>query len=893
MDPRSSDIPASEGHRSHAQRRIWPYDTADSTPQPQLPRGGPHHHISDRTQYYPLPDGHSRQHRRPATAHLIHSPGTLQRHQHLPLSGLPPVPEDSNGEGSAKDKEFESPPLDPTSIATVVPPPTSGSSEEFNDGGLYMNISDSSQQRNHASTSARNVKNDFSRANDANGESRKIHYSAPTSAAETPQTTPVNSPPLDPKISLDTNGSMTPRMLEEKSNNSDIMDQPARSNFDANYLATLGKNSDSIAIHVDNRKRARNLLRRLEGRSSKSSDGGILGNLIRLNGVVTGNNAKQADGNSKHRMRKRHAYRELLSPRVSNEKPSLPELIRNFRHPKCAHPKSSEHKTQRNSTAVPTLTSRSSEMHLPASDIHHHIRRPSSMVDVRAARMGQALDMQLAGSNKLPEKVSSARLSAMMMTSEAFAKNGIIPPPSTQSLLRMNGSTPSGYFELASAASSAASSPLLHPNMSSTFDERAELIDRIAQILEKQDFLMHLARAWHAFGSPVHRMESNLMEVARYLDIEACFFTVPGLTLISFGDPDTHSSETHIVRASDGYDMHRLEQANHISWRLRNGNATVHESIRDIESLMAAPPIFRWYLRILICFMQSFFVSTTLFRGSWKEAAISGAMGMLVGVFEVLSSNYITIGYLLNVIPPIIVALVAALLSDHICFSAVPMAANINLLPGMGLALAMLELSSSNYICGAVRLISATMSSFMIGWGTIVGYNLGMAILGKEGQSAGTLSNTECSGLTMLWWFLFVPLSTIGFGVWFKVHWSKWPAIVFAAASGLVIQTFCDRVAVMTPLSSGIASFAVGMFSNIYGHFTHSTSNASIVFVGIIQLVPGSTGVKSFVSFLSADSSASSLTMSMLSTAISIAVGLLLSNSALYSEIKRFKLGSF
>ncbi|KAJ2804814.1 pheromone-regulated protein prm10 [Coemansia guatemalensis] len=690
-------------------------------------------------------------------------------------------------------------------------------------------------------------------------------------------------------------------MFEQKSANSDVQDQPARSNFDANYLAALGKDKDSIAIHVDNRKRARSMLRRLTGRPSASGNGGILGNLIRLHGVVSGNNANQADeGGIRRQTRRRHENREAGSLGssggratlgISSGRPLMPDFIRNFRHPRSTHPKDSHQQMRSVSTAVPALTSRSSETLLPISSVHHHIRRSFSTADVPVAHIERSPDSWSESTGT--KSVSSARRNAMMMTSEAFAKNGIIPPPSTQGTLRMGRNTASGYFEVASPDNSSASSPLHHPAISPTYDESAELVDRIAEILEKQDFLMHLTRAWHAFGSPIHRMEFSLMEVARYLDIEAYFFTVPGMTLISFGDPDTHSSETHIVRASNGYDMYRLEQANRIAWRLRKGEASVDESIRDIESLMAAPPIFCWYLRMLFWFVQSFSVSITLFHGSWQEAAIAGTMGMMVSMFELLSSNYLTIGYLLNVIPPTIVALVAALLSDHICFSAVPMAATINFLPGMGLGLAMLELSSSNLICGAVRLVSATMSSFMIGWGTIVGYNLGMAMLGKEGQNAGSLSNAECEGLSMLWWILFVPLSAIGFGVWFKVHWSKWPAIVFATAGGLVIQTFCDRVAVMTPISSGIASFAIGMFSNVYGHLTHSTSNASIVFVGIAQLVPGSTGVKSFISFLSSDSSASSLTMSMLSTSISIAVGLLLSNGAMYSEIKRFRLGSF
>ncbi|KAJ2043774.1 hypothetical protein H4S04_006581 [Coemansia sp. S16] len=82
-------------------------------------------------------------------------------------------------------------------------------------------------------------------------------------------------------------------------------------------------------------------------------------------------------------------------------------------------------------------------------------------------------------------------------------------------------------------------------------------------------------------------------------------------------------------------------------------------------------------------------------------------------------------------------------------------------------------------------------------------------------------------------------------------------------------------------------------YSAVYGRVLGSASSADIVFVGIIQLVPGSTGVRSFVSLLSEELSASSLTMSMLSTSISIAVGLLLSNGVLYSDHRRFKLGSF
>ncbi|KAJ2350424.1 pheromone-regulated protein prm10 [Coemansia sp. RSA 2671] len=481
-----------------------------------------------------------------------------------------------------------------------------------------------------------------------------------------------------------------------------------------------------------------------------------------------------------------------------------------------------------------------------------------------------------------------------MMTPEALAKNGIIPPPSTQSSLRLDEKFSAGYFAL---DKSPGHTPLLDDNSPDGQQEddggRAELVNKIADILERQDFLMHLARAWHAFGSPVHRMETNLMEVARYLSIDACFFTVPGLTLISFGDPDTHSSETHIVRASEGYDMHRLEQVNQISRQVRKGRATVHESIRKIEALLAAPPQYSWYLRVLVCFAQSFCVSATLFQGSWYEALLAGGLGLMIGAAELLGAEHPTLGYLVNVIPPMVVSLVTTLISDHVCFAAVPMAATINLLPGLSLAMSMLELSSSNIICGAVRLISATTTSFVLGWSISIGRSLGMAARGWTESAEGFASYSSCSGLSMWWWFLWVPISSVGFSIWFKAHWKRWPATIVAAAIGLVIQTYCDRIHVLRPISAGIGSFAVGVFSSVYGRVLCSASSADIVFVGIIQLVPGSTGVRSFVSLLSDELSASSLTMSMLSTSISIAVGLLLSNGAFYSEHRRFKLGSF
>jgi Putative threonine/serine exporter len=63
-------------------------------------------------------------------------------------------------------------------------------------------------------------------------------------------------------------------------------------------------------------------------------------------------------------------------------------------------------------------------------------------------------------------------------------------------------------------------------------------------------YVKKLARALMTFGAPSHRIESQLVAVARILEVDAEFIHLPNIFLLSFADPETCTSETHFIKCS-------------------------------------------------------------------------------------------------------------------------------------------------------------------------------------------------------------------------------------------------------------------------------------------------------------------------------------------------------
>ncbi|KAJ1959877.1 pheromone-regulated protein prm10, partial [Dipsacomyces acuminosporus] len=417
----------------------------------------------------------------------------------------------------------------------------------------------------------------------------------------------------------------------------------------------------------------------------------------------------------------------------------------------------------------------------------------------------------------------------------------------------------------------------------------------LADIFNRQNFLLVVSRALMAFGAPLHRLEANLVAIALHLDVEACVAVLPGIILISFGDKDTRSSETHIVRIATGYDMHRLERTNRVVRRVLKNKISVGQGLKNLEKILATPPLIPWWLMIIDYVVCSFFISPLFWGGRWRDAGVGAMLGFIVGLLQLLAGRFANYANLFEVSSAFIVSFIAALLQDYICFGFVSFAGIAMLLPGLALTLSIVEMASRNMIAGTIRFVYAMAQCFMLGYGISVGSTLGTRVLGRDSvnlindqmKASNGLGNCG-EPLSKFWWFLFLPALCLSFNICISAHWRQWPSMVFSGCLAYTVSYFASMSIALQPIAPAIAAFAMGLFANVMASFSNHRSAIEPILGGVQLLVPGSLGLKTVLAYISSSGNSSGTFLyNMFSTSLSIAVGLFLSGMIVFPNRKK------
>ncbi|KAI8323575.1 DUF1212-domain-containing protein [Martensiomyces pterosporus] len=426
--------------------------------------------------------------------------------------------------------------------------------------------------------------------------------------------------------------------------------------------------------------------------------------------------------------------------------------------------------------------------------------------------------------------------------------------------------------------------------------EKQKILAQLADIFDRQNFLLVVSRALMAFGAPLHRLEANLVAIALHLDVEASVAVLPGVILISFGDKDTRSSETHVVRIAAGYDMHRLERTNRVVRRVLKNRISVGQGVKNLEKTLATPPLFPWWAMLTDYVVCSFFICPLFWGGGWSDAGVSAMLGLIVGLLQLLAGRFANYANLFEVSSAFIVSFIAALLQDYICFGIVSFAGVAMLLPGLALTLSIIEMASRNMITGTVRFIYAMCQCFMLGYGISVGSTLGTRVLGRsttvdlvDQQMSTSTGLGNCGhGLSDFWWFLFLPILSLSFNMCISAHWRQWPTMLVAGCLAFTVSYFSGKSEAIAPIAPAIAAFAMGLFANIMASFSNHRSAIEPILGGIQLLVPGSLGLRTVLAFISSSGNSSgSFLYDMFSTSLSIAVGLFLSGMVVFPNRKK------
>jgi hypothetical protein len=137
-------------------------------------------------------------------------------------------------------------------------------------------------------------------------------------------------------------------------------------------------------------------------------------------------------------------------------------------------------------------------------------------------------------------------------------------------------------------------------NVSPGLSSYRQIIQHVAAILARQQFLMKLARALMMFGSPSHRLETQIQATAKVLEINAQVVYLPGTMLISFGDDATHTSETKFLKQATGLDLGKLKATHDLYWNVVHDKMSVEGASKELDILMTSPVYYNWWQSLII-----------------------------------------------------------------------------------------------------------------------------------------------------------------------------------------------------------------------------------------------------------------------------------------------------
>lgn len=412
-------------------------------------------------------------------------------------------------------------------------------------------------------------------------------------------------------------------------------------------------------------------------------------------------------------------------------------------------------------------------------------------------------------------------------------------------------------------------------------EERIRITFAVADILQRQDYVLRLARSMIRFGAPSHRLEDAIDHTAKTLELNLQCIYLPNVMIVAFTDYETHTSETHLLKCSAGLNMYKFAQVHQILKLVTHSSMPVEEAIMKLDAINTEKDLWPRWAIILSYALASFCTATMFYKGSWVDAGVAMMIGTLVGLMSWLSEKVPSYAHICEVTMSVVVAFIAEALHHQVCRSSVKMAGIVMLLPGYTITTSILELSSRHMISGSVRLFYAIIFSLLLGYGLTIGASLWNLIDPSSKPAAVTGACPET--LDPKWNILFVPVFALSLNIWLKASPRQWVLATVLSIIGYVISyATATWAGGKTEVSSALAAFAIGLCGNVYQRMTHQLTFQAVV-CAVFFLVPGSLGLKGAMAWFTDDMAGGvNFALQMVITAIAISVGLFASALVVY-----------
>ncbi|KAK5575956.1 hypothetical protein RB653_007091 [Dictyostelium firmibasis] len=386
-------------------------------------------------------------------------------------------------------------------------------------------------------------------------------------------------------------------------------------------------------------------------------------------------------------------------------------------------------------------------------------------------------------------------------------------------------------------------------------------------------FLMELGRALTMSGVPSNRLEFELTLISSTFGIDGHFFTTPTGIFFSFGSPHSILSPyTHFLRInSTDYNMERMVRLERLADKVIYGEVSCVEALEKLRKILAKKPLYNIYLTTLSYIMSSFTIAF-FFNVGWIEVGACSIIGLYVGLLCLLSSKVSLVGRVLEALSSCGGAIIASLFNCYISpipIFTVTLGGIISLLPGLGLTLAVAEISTRNLVSGTSRLVGVFSCLLQLTFGIALGTKFSEVVMPVRDEIAPKIFPDWVM-------FIVIPFAAITFGVQLKVHWREFWVIIVASYIGVTVGNWGSKY--FGDVGAFFGSAAICALGNLYSRLTNISAVVPIM-AGIILLVPGSMGVKGIVSISDGDISGGiNFIGGMFMTAASLTMGLLVAN---------------
>ena len=390
--------------------------------------------------------------------------------------------------------------------------------------------------------------------------------------------------------------------------------------------------------------------------------------------------------------------------------------------------------------------------------------------------------------------------------------------------------------------------------------------------------LLKMAKAISEAGAPAHRLESSMEVLLEKFQMEGNFFAMPTALFATLGDEEVQ--RTYMVRTTPkDVDLEKLSELNHVIERLHNDEIDIVDAYEEINTISKKKPRYNTTMIAFAIGMASASLAG-LFQGSWVDVLVAFLMGLMTATIVLFSTKHKHLALLYTPIAATAVGFASMTIShyyqtiDHFIVS---LSGLIILVPGLGITIAIRELSTGHLVSGSARMAGAVTTFLLLSFGLALGFMIAIKVFGSvEVHKLESVPN----------WFVYLSIFIISlaFTILFNAKYVDFIWILLTATIAIMGSRYAGYW-LESPFSSFAAVLCVSIAGNIFSLI--SKKPASIMHIpGVMLLVPGSIGFKSLEAMLDNQTIDGIQTaFSALLIAVALAIGLIAGN--LFVPIRR------